>query len=433
LTDKTIYTETGQLIGTPEYMSPEQADAGSGGIDTRSDIYSLGVLLYELLVGSTPFEPGMLRSKPLGEVQRILREDDPPTPSARLSTLSASDMDAASRIEIARRVALRELAKDLKSDLEWIPLMAMRKDPGQRYQSVLDLGRDVERYLRDEPIVAVPESRLYRLGKLYVRNRREFMIAAVALASMLALVLALVQRKRTSDLAVVVFGEVEKKRLASEAYLAAYASKWDGARDFMSRLTQHSQADHFDWYLLLALEAHLHGTNHLRLSREAMERFGATREPAEAERIAKAVLLLPYPRDSDVVRRALALARTSMESDPSHPLRPAFRFAHALALYRSGAFREALGDLDVVMEKAGEDPMRDAQALAVAAMSLDRLGRPGESRERLRAAMALFTPQMLDKAEVTPKEIESWHDWLMARILVREAMAMLPPGQPRQQ
>ena len=122
-----------------------------------------------------------------------------------------------------------------------------------------------------------------------------------------------------------------------------------------------------------------------------------------------------------------------MESDPSHPLRPAFRFAHALALYRSGAFREALGDLDVVMEKAGEDPMRDAQALAVAAMSLDRLGRPGESRERLRAAMALFTPQMLDKAEVTPKEIESWHDWLMARILVREAMAMLPPGQPRQQ
>ena len=109
LTDKTIFTETGQMIGTPAYMSPEQADPSSSDIDTRSDIYSLGVLLYELVAGATPFDQRTLRAKAYGEIQRIIREDDPPTPSVRLSTIGTKDAALASRIEKSRGVALRRL------------------------------------------------------------------------------------------------------------------------------------------------------------------------------------------------------------------------------------------------------------------------------------------------------------------------------------
>jgi serine/threonine protein kinase len=113
LTEKTIFTETGQMIGTPEYMSPEQSDPTSADIDTRSDIYSLGVLLYELVAGATPFDGKELRSKAYGEIQRILREVDPPRPSDRLSTISTKDREASSRIEKARGVRIRELARTL--------------------------------------------------------------------------------------------------------------------------------------------------------------------------------------------------------------------------------------------------------------------------------------------------------------------------------
>ena len=171
LTDKTIFTETGQMIGTPAYMSPEQADPTSSDVDTRSDVYSLGVLLYELVAGATPFDGKALRAKAYAEIQRIIREEDPPTPSARLSTILTKDAALASRIEKARGVALRELARELRSELEWIPLKAMRKEPRNRYQSALELRRDVDSYLAGRPLVAAPESRTYRARKWLRRNR----------------------------------------------------------------------------------------------------------------------------------------------------------------------------------------------------------------------------------------------------------------------
>ena len=188
MTEHTIFTETGQMIGTPEYMSPEQADPTGGDIDTRSDIYSLGVLLYELLVGATPFDAKELRKKAYGEIQRTIREQDPPSPSARLSTISTKDREAVSRIESARKLRAADLVRRLRGELEWIPQKAMRKEPQHRYQTAIALAEDVRNYLQGKPIAAAPESSAYRMRK-YVRRNRGLVIGVGAV--MTALVVGL--------------------------------------------------------------------------------------------------------------------------------------------------------------------------------------------------------------------------------------------------
>jgi len=182
LTERTVFTEMGQLIGTPEYMSPEQAEMTGLDIDTRTDVYSLGVLLYELLVGVLPFEPDELRSGGFDEIRRKVREEEPPKPSTRLTTPGFDTKNATRN----RRTDLPTLTRQLKGELDWIIMKAMAKDRTQRYASVSELAADIERYLRHEPVVAGPPSAMYRMKK-YIRRHR----TAVAAAALVVVVMVI--------------------------------------------------------------------------------------------------------------------------------------------------------------------------------------------------------------------------------------------------
>ncbi|MCC6428630.1 MAG: serine/threonine protein kinase [Phycisphaerales bacterium] len=183
LAGHTIFTERGQLIGTPEYMSPEQAGAGNMDVDTRTDVYSLGSVLYELLTGAPPFDPRELRSKGYAEIQRVVRDVDPPTPSVRFAALVPQ---AASRSANARGLPASTVVRRLRHELEWITLKAMRKERARRYVTPGALAADVGRYLSDQPLEAAPESRLYMARKLVRRNRGTVFACAAVLTALLA-------------------------------------------------------------------------------------------------------------------------------------------------------------------------------------------------------------------------------------------------------
>lgn len=179
LTDKTLFTRYGQMVGTPQYMSPEQAAISETDLDTRSDIYSLGVLLYELLTGSPPLEAARLRESAFAEIQRMIRELDAPKPSTRISSLGNELKLIADR----RNVDPARLHRDVAGDLDWIVLKSLEKDRNRRYETVTGFAADIQRHLADEPVIARPPSRTYRLRKLFRRNKLIFgSVAAVASA-----------------------------------------------------------------------------------------------------------------------------------------------------------------------------------------------------------------------------------------------------------
>jgi serine/threonine protein kinase/Tfp pilus assembly protein PilF len=275
LTDKTLFTERGQIIGTPEYMSPEQAEMGANDIDTRADVYSLGVVLYELLSGTLPFDPKTLRSAGYAEIQRIIREVDPPNPSARLST---ADDQTGAEIAKARQTDRERIAGELRRELEWIPMKALRKDRTRRYASAESLGADVRRYLDGKPLEAAPESRAYLVRKFVRRNRVQVLAAsAVALALVAGFGTALWQAREAAAQA----------RRADERAAAAEAAE----KAEKQRADQLKKVSDFQAGMLGQIDTNVAGEG---LMADIRERFAGALEKAgvpEKERGAQAAML----------------------------------------------------------------------------------------------------------------------------------------------
>jgi serine/threonine protein kinase/Tfp pilus assembly protein PilF len=187
LTAKTLFTNYAQMIGTPMYMSPEQAEMSGLDIDTRTDIYALGVLLYELLTGTTPFDRERLRTVAYDEMRRIIREEEPPRPSTRLSTLG----QATATVSANRKSDLRRLQQLFRGELDWIVMKALEKDRNRRYETASALAADVQRFLNDEPVQACPPSRWYRFRKLVRRNKPAFLAASALALGLLVVIITL--------------------------------------------------------------------------------------------------------------------------------------------------------------------------------------------------------------------------------------------------
>jgi serine/threonine protein kinase len=187
LTDKTVYTQLQQFIGTPAYMSPEQAEMSGLDVDTRSDIYSLGVLLYELLTGTTPFDAKELMSAGMDEMRRRIRETEPVRPSNRLSGMTGADSTNTAK---SRGMKAHRLITLLRGDLDWVVMKCLEKDRTRRYETANGVALDIQRYLNSEPIMARPPSRLYRFQKSIRRNKLGFVTAAAVLLALLLGIIA---------------------------------------------------------------------------------------------------------------------------------------------------------------------------------------------------------------------------------------------------
>ena len=254
LTDKTLFTEHQQVIGTLQYMSPEQAE-GSPDIDTRTDVYSLGILLYELLTGSTPFDRKTIQNAMYGEVQRMIREVEPPRPSTRLS----QSLDTLASIAAQRRTQPKRLGMLLRGDLDWIVMKALEKDRARRYETASDLAADIQRHVQGQAVVAAPPSASYRVRK-FVRRHRGAVTAMASLA--LSLVVGVVAFAWQASIA------------AAERNEAIVARNAEAAQRQLAdeRSTQLAQVARFQERMLGQLDATATG---LRLMQDLQQRHAA--------------------------------------------------------------------------------------------------------------------------------------------------------------
>jgi serine/threonine protein kinase len=281
LTDRTLATELGHWIGTPEYMSPEQAGAGGDDIDTRSDVYSLGVLLYELLAGRPPLDTTGVRDSDFDELRRRIREEEPPRPSTLVTRSGSVSAESAAR----RCTDVPGLRRALRGDLDWIVLKALEKDRSRRYGSPAELSADIDRHLRNEPVLARPPSAPYRLGRYIRRNRVTVTASILVTVSLVTAVIGtthgLIRTRIEAETARRVSGLLESMILElNPRSRMGYAST---PREIVDRTVEKIQAELGDQplevaRLMTALGVAYEGFGEFELARPLIEQSAAIRE-----------------------------------------------------------------------------------------------------------------------------------------------------------
>jgi serine/threonine protein kinase len=465
LTDQTLFTAFEQFIGTPAYMSPEQAEMSGLDVDTRSDIYALGVLLYELLTGRTPFDPKELLQSGLDELRRTIREREPARPSTRLSTMLEADLTAVAQ---RRQAEAPKLIHLLRGDLDWIVMKALEKDRTRRYETASGLAMDIQRYLDNEPVVARPPSTIYRFQKLVRRNQRIFAAGGAGLAALVAgLILSLylfAQEKAALKRAVA--AEQTEKQLREQAQqdsalshevaqagLLLMAAQYDESESALKNITPHKTMVPFynvfggvharrgewpqaltnwTWVVQCAPEDHI-GYMYLaplllqmdnvpaykQLRAQMLEHFGRTGDSGVAERMVKASLLLPPPPAelAAIAKMAEVAARgKTNKSNWGYNV-----LANGLTEYRLGHFAGA-ADLSRQAIALDASPSCRAEGYIVLAMAQLQLGRLRESDAALSNAVYAVNHKLPQAGDLGVE----WNEWINAHVLLREAQSLMP-------
>lgn len=493
LTDKTLITAQSQLMGTPAYMSPEQAEMGCLDVDTRSDIYSLGVLLYELLTGHTPFDGQALVKQGVATLRQTLMEKDPPMPSAKLTHLAAAELE---HVATRRKLESGKLLSIVHGDLDWIVLKALEKDRARRYQTANGLALELQRYLAHEPVQARPPGRLYRLHKLVRRNKLVFAATgavAVALIAGLGFSTVMFLREREArKLADHLRVEAERGR-ANEQLLREEAESREEVihAAALLRENRYEEADRLvaqipptednlegakvfrelgDWHALreewklaserfallvrvnepdepdsasldfsaqaavLAMAQDRDGYEALR--QEMIRRFASVEDSRVAERILKNTLLLPPGKETlDRLQPIVTYLTTYVEAmTAKYPDQTAWQLS-ALGLYhyRQGEFAQgAECCLKSLAYQGPEGPMspRAASTSFILAMCQQRLGRSQEAITAFRTGQECVQKKARAVRDAGNWFKGFWFDWLDVRLLYAEANQLLDPAFP---